>query len=255
MILFSPLRTRRLSVRLRELTLGDAIALCKLPAERHELTATEFLRMVARDAEAPQPRYVTDPRLMTVEERTLLVCHYLAQVSADGPDFSLGEGARLSDYVAFDADLKTEGVTAEAAGKRYTVRPLLGVHAEILERLCSARGDWLLGSMACQMQADGEAAPAWAELSDVALMEAVKARQDALRDLPESDFEAMLAAYSGAQRDLTHFFILNFDDHGIVCEPQLGEEAGQKPPARFLASTCVSGLARRLFAQPDLASR
>lgn len=247
MILFPHLRTRRIAVRLRELTLGEAIAVCKLPAERHELTTTEFLRFVASAAEAPQDRYLTDPRLWTVEERTLLVCHYLSQTTEDGPDFSVGQGATLSDYAVFDADLSQDRIElGTVAGKPMAMRPMIGIQAEILERACTNRGEWLIGAMACQMLPTDEAEPRWSELSDIQMLEWVGAKSDAIRALPESDFEALLLAYSAGARALHHFFTLSFDDHGIVCEPNAGE-AGHQNPARFLAISCVSGAARQLF--------
>lgn len=251
MILFPHLRTHRIAVRLRELTLADAIAVCKIPAERHELTTTEFLRFVARDAEKPQDRYITDPRLLTVEERTLLVCHYLSQVSDDGPDFSIGSEGRLSDYVVFDADIKTEQVDlGEIGGKRLVMRPLLGLHAEVLERCCSTGGDWLIGAMGCQISEAGEALPDWSALSDIQALEWVKARIDAVRALGESEFEDRLAVYTDGRAAMHHFFTPNFDAAGLVYEPNEREdeqEAGPKNPARFLAVSCISRTTRRFF--------
>ena len=255
MIIFPHLRTRRLAVRLRELTLGEAIAVCKLPAERHELTTTEFLRFVASEAEAPQERYLTDPRLWSVEERTLLVCHYLAQVSDDGPDFTVGRAGKLSDYVVFDSDLTQDRIDLGiVAGKPMAMRPLLGLQAEILERACADRGEWLMGAIACQVLPTDEPEPHWADMSDIQALEWVKAKSDAIRELPESDFEAMLLAYSAGARKLHHFFAMSFDDEGIVCESN-AEEAGNQTPARFLAVSCLSGAALRLFGRPDHASR
>jgi hypothetical protein len=251
MIIFPHLRTRRLAVRLRELTLGEAIAVCKLPAGRHELTTTEFLRFVASDAQVPQERYITDPRLWSVEERTLLVCHYLAQVSDDGPDFAVGQSSKFTDFVVFDADLAADQVDmGVVAGKSRVMRPLIGLQAEILERACTDRGEWLIGAMACQLLPVDEPAPPWADMSDTQALEWVKAQSDAIRALPESDFEALLLAYSAGARQMYHFFSTSFDDEGIVCEASAGE-AGNKNPARFLAVSCISGAARRLFGRSD----
>jgi hypothetical protein len=132
---------------------------CRLPADRHEATTTEFLRRVADGAQAPTPAYVTDPRLWTVEERARVVCHYLSQVSDSGPDFAVGDG-KFSDYVKFDADLSsTEVKLGEVAGKERVLRPLLGVHVELLERMCTGRGDWLHGVIACQVHEAGQPEP------------------------------------------------------------------------------------------------
>lgn len=257
MIVLQPLRTRRVCVRPRELTIGEAIAICKLPGHRHELVASEFLRRIADGATAPTAGYVTDPRFWTVQERALLVCHYLAQVSGTDPDISVGESGRLSDYVVFDSDLKVDSVdVGEVAGKRRVVSPMLGAHAEILERLCQSRGDWIIGAMACQISSEDDAPVDITTMGDVQLLGYVQDRMEAVRSLPESDFEALLGAYSmAASRELNHFFAINFDDGGAVFEPQTDREAGPQNPARFLAISCVSGAARRLFGGPDSASR
>ena len=177
MIPFPYTRTRRVAVRLVELALGEAIAICKLPGERHEATATHLLRAIAKGAERPvADRFVTDPRLWTVEERTLLIATYLAHVTPDGPDFAIGD-AHLSDYVTFDKD-STQDQTdlGEVAGKQRVMRSLLGLHAETLETLCKSRGDWMIGAVACQVFEKGEAVPDWAAMSDVEAMEWVQGR-------------------------------------------------------------------------------
>lgn len=247
MILFPYLRTRRMAVRLREISLGEAISICRLPADRHEATTTEFLRFAAHNAETPTDRHVADPRLMTVQERALLVCHYLSQVSDEGADFSVGGDGKLSDYVVFDADLMVDQTpVGEVAGVPYIFKPLLGVHAEILERLCSGRGDWLIGLMACQMHPSEDLAPDYSAMTDPQLLEWCKGRMDIIRAMPESDFEALYVEYSAGSVKLKHYFSVNVDGDGLVFEPQ-GTEAGNQYPARFRALSCVSPATRRLF--------
>lgn len=247
MILFPYLRTRRLAVRLREISLGEAIAVCRLPADRHEATTTEFLRMAARDAEAPTERHIVDPRMMTVQERALLVCHYLSQVSDDGADFSVGSDGHLSDYVVFDLDLMVESVDlGEVAGKAYRAYPLLGVHVEILERVCAGRGDWLIGLLACQVMATDATMPDYPTMTDPQLIEWCKSAMDAIRALPESQFEALYLAFASGAHQLNHFFSVSIDGEGVIFNPQ-DAEAGNKPPARFRALSCVSAATRRLF--------
>jgi hypothetical protein len=253
MIIFSNIRTKRLAVKLREISLEEAVAVCRLPADRHEATATEFLRCVARDAETPTPRYIKDPRLMTVEERTLLVCHYLAQVSSDGADFKVGGTGKLTDYVQFADDLLSESVDmGEVAGTRRTLYPLLGIHAELLERLCTSQGDWLIGMLACQVHAHGAPVPDYLAMTDVAMLEWCSAGMKAIRAMPESEVEELYVKFDAAKAELRHFFITGADDDGILFWPHpAAEEAGQKNPARFRALPCISGFTRRIFGRAD----
>ena len=250
MIIFNNIRTKRLAVRLREITIDEAVSVCRLPAERHEATTTEFLRCVARDAESPTPRYVTDPRMMTVEERTLLVCHYLAQVSGSGPNFPVGESGCLLDYVAFADDLAVDHVDmGEVAGKARTLRPLLGAHVETLERLCESRGDWLIGVLACQVHDAGAPVPEYTAMTDVELLEWCQSRIKAIRGMGESEVEELYVHFDRCKVALKHFFIPGANDGGMVYLPQPeAEEAGRSTPARFRALPCISEFTRRLFA-------
>jgi len=250
-ISFAHLRTKRVSVRLRELKLGEAIAICKLPAERLELTVTEFLRHVADGADRPTDTHVTDPRQWTVQERARVVCHYLSHTSESGMDFEVGDSAKLSDYVELAEDLPAASVSlGHVAGADARLWPLLGAHAEVLERLCKTRGEWLIGLLACQVGA--APLPDLTALGEMQAIEVVNARIEAVRSLPESHFEEVFAAYSLALSTLQHFFVMSHDDKGLVWQPrERGTEgkggAGLKHPARFPALSCVSATARELF--------
>lgn len=242
MLLFQPIKTRRVCVRLKELEVGQGIALCKLPADRNELLTSEFLRFVAADAQAPASGYVTDPRLWTVQERARMVCHYLAQVADDGPDFAVGE-AKLTDYMDFTADLQAETVKIDG----WTFGHLLGYHAELLERSCENRGDWLIGAMACQALRDGEA-DVMADMTDIEQLTELSRRIDAIKALPESEFEELVAAYDYAcAHELRHFLDVGFDDGGVLFDAKGG--AGLAP-ARFRADSCISPVTRSLFGSP-----
>jgi len=255
MLSFAYLRTKRIAVRLRELRLGEAIAICKLPAERLELTVSEFLRHVADAAERPTDRHVTDPRLWTVAERTRVVCHYLSHTSDSGMDFEVGDGACLSHYVELAQDLPAESVKVGQVGEvDVSMWPLLGAHAEALERLCKTRGDWMIGLMACQVGA--EPLPDLTAMSELVALQAVSDRMDAVKAMPESAFEELIASYAHGLTALQHFFVLGHDDQGLVCLPRdhadvsakRGKEGGGlKHPARFPALSCVSATTRTLF--------
>lgn len=246
MILFPHTRTRRLSVRLVELTLGQGIALCKLPAERHERTASELLRAIAKDADRPLDRYVTDPLLWTVEERTLLICTYLAHVTTDGPNFAVG-GANLSDYIEFANDsTKDESDLGEVNGVVRVMRPLLGLHAQALEGVCTSRGEWLVGAVACQIFDKADPVVDWSAMSDADVREWLSLRTAAILALPESESQALFNAYDVGAGHLAHFFKTDFDDDGLLYIATEKDGAGPYAPARFLASACVSSLARAL---------
>jgi hypothetical protein len=247
MIIFKHLRKRRLAVKLTELTHGESIAICKLESGKNEFSTTELLRCIAKGADQPRPNFVTNPLLWTVQERTMLVCYYLAQVSSDGPDFAVAN-ARLSDYVDFDRDSTTDETDLGTVIKNPMVmRPLLGAHAQALEGICHDRDDWVTGAMACQIFQRGEVSPDWAALSDLEIQQWIQAKAALLAGLPESDFDKLYAAWLLGMESLAHFVHYAFDDDGIMFTAIEKEGGGaDHPPARFLPDSAVSAITRSL---------
>lgn len=251
-ILFASLRTRRLAVQLRELAIGDTRTLLTLPEEMAEAGATEFLRIVAAGAEMLTQHHVTDPRAMTVQERFMLIGHYLAHVAEGGSDFAIGD-ARFSSFVMPGKDWngKPASVGPAPGGRACAVWPLFGWAAEVLERISATRGDWQIGAMAAQMLFDKDPMPDGTKLSTVEAIEWVRSRRDKLLKVPESEFEQYLVLYDQGCAEVTHFFTIAFQDTGAVAMPT---EAAQKEagadgiaPARFLFTSAVGPTARYLF--------
>ena len=97
---FPIIRTKRLTIQLKELSIGESIAISLLPPEEEQAEITAFLR-AAVESEANG----IDPIDWTVEERNLAVCYYLAAIDKEGPDFTVGDHAHLSDYVDASKDI------------------------------------------------------------------------------------------------------------------------------------------------------
>lgn len=247
MIHFPALRTRRVCVELSELTLDQAITMCKLPEGRHETAISQFLRFSAAQATAPKDGYITDPRLWTVSERLRLVVQYMMGVADDAPNFSVGN-AKLLDYIDFTAEAESlvlDGITVGETDMQ--MRPLLGLQAEALEILCADRGEWLIGCIAAQIVPVGSL-PNWAEMPDVAVLAWHKERIKEIRNLPESSYERLLHTFMERQGELRQFFNLGVSDDGIVCMPN--NPGDEVPPGRFRSSSCLSQSTRSLFARP-----
>ena len=256
MINFPLKRTRRLCVELRELSLDEAASVCRIPHDRPEAATTVFLKAAASRAAKPTDRYVTDPRLWTVEERALLVSHYMGTVSTSGYNIQLGALAHLSDYLLLDQDLsETEIIAGEAAGDTWVLTPLLGVHAELLEQVCTSRADWVVGTLACQMRRQDDPAAGVQDMGDMEAESWLRERMQQIRNLPESEVEAIYALYCSQRQRLRHFFIPTIgllsskpERYGIVFVPTEHAEAGVDYPVTFLAVSAVSETTRRVFA-------
>ncbi|WP_428383793.1 hypothetical protein [Nevskia ramosa] len=258
MILFAPLRTPRLSVQLRELSPKVIIGLLAMPANRIEAGITEFLKHAASKAEGTTPRHVTDPRMMTVQERNRLVAHYIGHVSQDGGDFVVGE-ARLSDYTLLKDDWNGQPHSLTLDGRPARVWPLLGWQAEALERICESSGEWQSGAAACQIMMGSEAHPDIASLGDVQTNDWVRDRLEKLLALPESEFLHRLDVWSGADAALSHYYNISFDNDGVIVMPtdEALKRAGAKgvAPGRFPVSAAINEVTHQLFGRSVQPSR
>lgn len=248
---FPPLRTKRISVQLKEISIGDAIRISAMPVQADEAGKTAFLRASVETTKGCDP----DPARWTVQERTIAVCHYLASILEDGPDFSLSGGVgRYSDYLDGAADIPASMVDApigEVGGDEWRVAHLLGAHAEAIERThgsiegFSGRLHWLMGCMAAQLRRTGEdqgpdPVDMPGEYEDWLI-----ARINTLSGYPESDFADLMGRYLTGREKLHHLIRIEQADDGLICLPKEGAAEGL-PPARFPVHTCISRLAHDL---------
>lgn len=258
MIYFPPLRTRRLTVQLRELSIGESIAIAAMPIEYEEAACTAFLRLAVESVQG-----IADPAGWTVQERMLAVCHYLAKTTEDGPDFSLGDsGARYSDYLDGANDIQPQEPQVEVGvvgGDTWHMRHLTGAMAESIERMAgevhdasgkplAGRLHWILGAMAAQMLRTGEDVPDASD-GEGAFDEFLVARMKVISAFPESDFASLMAIYFAGRGKLHHLFWTEFNADGIVAMPREGG-AANLPPARFPVHTCLSRMAQELVGKP-----
>ncbi|HEY4529171.1 MAG TPA: hypothetical protein VIG97_02395 [Luteimonas sp.] len=249
MIYFPALRTKRLRVQLRELTIGESLQLAAMPPDRPEAVCTAFLRFAAADTDG-----VADPLQWTVPERMLACCQYMAATLEDGPDFPVGP-ARYSDYLNGERDIGDELVpVGEVGGDVWLARHLTGGMTESIERLAgelsvvSGRLHWLYGAMAAQLVREGESVPS-PEDGEGAFDEWLVKRMTALLAYPDSDAELLMGHFLHTRDRMQHLFHIDFGNDGIIAMPKGG--VANLPPARFPADSCVSKFAREMGGKPD----
>ena len=251
MIHIPALRSKRITARLQELSILDAIGLASIPDHLPEEATTAFLRAAVAEASG-----VADPQQWTVQERILAVCHYMASTFDDGPDFSLAGGqSRYSDYLLGDQQYSVPEIDiGELEGDQWVVRHLTGARAASIERLqgeipgISGRTHWQVGAMAAQMVPNGDGGP---EEGDGEIDAFLLQRMRVIAGFPESAFAILLDRYLGACERLQHLFRIGFDDDGLIVLPR--EDAGGLPAARFPAGTCITRLARSMVGKPAAA--
>jgi len=249
-IYFPALRTKRLTVQLRELTIGESLQLAAMPPHKPEAVCTAFLRSAVAETKG-----ISDPSQWTVGERLLVIAQYMAATLEDGPDFSLGDG-RYSDYLNGERDIDDVLVdVGEVGGDVWKARHLTGGMAEAIERLdgevpnITGRLHWLYGAMAAQLVRVSEEVPT-PEQGEGAFDEWLLDRMKVLLAYPDSDAELMMGLYLNAREKMQHLFRVDFVADGIVAMPK-GGAAVNLPPARFPAHTCLSKFARQMGGKPD----
>jgi hypothetical protein len=248
MIVFAPLATRRLDVTLQELGIGDEIALCYLPEKAHEKALTAFLQYAVKEARAPSPKHVADPRAWTVAERLLVLAHYTTHTASDGPNYAVTESGKLLDYLDMSRDPASALPTFSACGDEWIVHPLIGAQAEALETLqletdLNGHSFWLMGMLAAQLKRPGEESPD-PVANPTEYLDWLRTRMSVIRALPGSVTSELFDKYREAQAQAMQFFRVWFDDEGIIVLPK---EAGDPlSPARFLVLACLSELALSL---------
>lgn len=239
---FPILRSKRLTVQLKELSIAASIALAKMPIHTEQANTTAFLRAVVDQAGEH-----ADVTQWTVQERTLAVCHYLSSVIDGGPDFAIGEHGHYMDYLDGGHDITRIDTcfdVGELGGDAWQVRHLTGWAAETIERLegdlqgIGGRLHWLIGAMAAQLVRKGE------EVPDQFDEDWLLNRMTVLANYGESDFLALSGLYQAGLDRLHHLFALDFDDEGLLVLPR--ERGSDLPPARFRIRACITDFAQRM---------
>jgi hypothetical protein len=254
MIVFSPLRTRRLEVRLKELQIGEEIELCHLPETAHEKALTEFLLRAVASADTPAARHVADPRAWTVGERLFALAHYCVHVRDDKPDYAVTNTSKLSDYLDTTKDFPATLAAFNVLDDKWVLHPLTGAAAEAIETLQvgtdpeRGREHWIFGGMAAQLLRENETYPN-PITQNPEYLDWLTGRMATLRALPSSSFDMLYAGCRHAMEKSTNYFRFWFDDQGVIVLPMqtdLKEAGAIVSPARFLVFSAIGDLALSL---------
>lgn len=238
---FPILRTKRLTIQMKELSMSSSIALAKMPLHAEQATVTAFLNASIEDA-----GNFADVAAWTVAERNLAICHYLSCVSEGNPNFSVGKGAYM-DYLDGENDIKAVDTIleiGELGGDYWNIRHLTGWAAETIERLngdlpnIAGRLHWIIGAMAAQLVRKDEDCPD--QFDEDWLLH----RMNVIASLSESDFIELSYLHHLGNEKLHHLFFIDFDDNGVLAHPK--ERGSELPPARFCVRSCLSGFAQRV---------
>ena len=247
MIHFPILRMHSMNVKLKELTLGNALAISYMPPDNEQEEITAFLRFAVENKEE-----TPDPALWTVQERMLAIAHYLASMS-DEKNFLCSNGARFSDYLDTLQDhVEPVQKLGEACGDEWYVVPLTGRLAESIERLQGEVTDgaenklpghlhWIIGAMAAMLRRSAVAETA--DMSESQLDDWIKNGMRVFLAYPESDFSKVVTLWVKGRLKTDHYFRIDFSEEGIVALPK---EGAHFTPVRFPCRACLSGFTKEM---------
>lgn len=258
-----PVHTRRISVALRELSIGQVQELCTIPAIYEQRTVTQFLRAIMQPIERTtgEPA-ITDPLMWSVNERMNATIWYMAAMLDDGPNFALGD-LNLSDYLLAGADY-VEEVPFQYGEESLVFTPLHGYQAEAIEALIAGGQfektflNWNAGYMAACMR--GQADEPIAYENPAQYQEVLAERMRGVLSIPETTFAGLFASFLDAASSAQHFVHAVVTEYGVVArqvtDPQPAEGAGDSEvpgfgTARFRARSAISSRAREIVAADD----
>jgi len=252
MIVFPELRSKRLSIDMKEISILDASRVLAVEAGRSEAETTIFLESIINKDKSN----FCDPRLWTVQERMLAVAHYQMHTS-DDKDFLIGDKAHFSDYFS-DIDYPEDNIKAgNAIGSDWTIVHLTGAMVEVIEQLKgSIEGvggifHWHLSMMSCQLRKKDDTVPDPA--TDTSnFIDWLIERIDSFAKLGESDYYKLLDMLIQGQAKLMHLFSVAVDESGLIAQPlTTGAEGETLPSARFPAISCISEITQTILGKPN----
>jgi len=249
MIRISELRTQRMSVFLKELSIKQSVDIALISPHMNEHASTIMLRYAIENMTVNKiGDDLSDPIKWTVQERLMAVSHYLAATTDTGPDFDVGEEGKYSDYLRIgndESDVFSSDpiVVGDVGGDVWFIRHLTGEMVESVERLdgeigeISGRLHWIMGCMAAQLyrKEDMSVGDHQGDI-DKMLME----KMTVFSSFSESDFTNLLGLYYAARVKLNHLFEIDFSNNGIVALPAERKGVSDLPPARFPSHACIT---------------
>lgn len=230
MLNFSRIEIGARMVYLRELKVGEALELSRIPEQLLEARLTKFLAAILEDESIALN--------LSVQERYYLLMQYL----------SVQDGSPLTTNSNFNKYLLTpsqrEAWRESITEGTLTVNHLTGLHVEMMETLCEDIADWVLGAMACQCELKSNDWPkmptSQAKTSELSAV--MRQRLAILEGMDQTDFNNLYEQYVMLCNRLSRFIRTGFDSKGITV---LGG-ADVDAPARFRASASLVGIIDRL---------
>ncbi len=247
---FPPIRTRRLTVQLRELGIRDLCRLAAMPESMPCAQLGAFLSCAVESAAG-----IENHADWTIQERTLVIAQYLSATLDSGPDFLLSSGeAKYSDYLQAGKDYSDAVVkVGNAAGYSWSVRHLTGRLAESIERLAgeipdiNSYGHWVTGMMAAQLISDSDTPD---PESDGALDEWLLERMNNILTMPGSESDALTVRWRAGFVQLEHLLSMDISSSGGLVVLPRGGVAANLPPCTFPVNSCFSALTSAMVGKP-----
>lgn len=215
MIHFPRLSVGKDHYQLRELTFGQSIKVAKIPEHCNEQRLSAFLAAALDD----QSLALTLP----VQLRYWLLLQYLSAQSGTLVDAH-------TDYAPYLVVGQEEWVE-ELSLDGLTVRQLSGLQAEVIDSACEDVADRVLAAMAFQLVSYQGFDPLPQQPTQQNLWKVVLQRAEILRNLPESEFDALFDRYQAHCTQMATLLRTGFDNTGVVIFGGAANQAARFRPA------------------------
>lgn len=218
-------------VQMKELTIGQALEVSKVPERMQEARTTKFLGFAIGSE--------SSARALTVQERYYLLMQYL----------SIQDETPLSadiNFAAYMASRERAGAwMPTCSGLICSWRQLTGHDVEALELLCEDASDWIIASIGLQaMRLDWPPVYGEGEVKPSEQAEAISQRYKIVQELPASEFERLAREWRAACVAMTRFVMTGYDNKGITVLPVSG--GADDAPMRFRPSAAFGEVCREL---------
>lgn len=218
-------------VQMKELTIGQALEVSKIPERMQEARITRFLGFAIGSE--------SSARALTIQERYYLLMQYL----------SIQDETPLSSDINFSAYTipsdRAGRWAADCSGLICRWRQLTGYDVEAMELMCEDASDWVMASIGLQAER-----PDWPSMYGVGEVkpsdqaDVISQRFRLVQELPGSEFEALAREWRAACLSMMRFVMTGYDNKGITVLPVSG--GADDAPMRFRPSSAFGDVCREL---------
>lgn len=226
MLTFPQVELGSKSVQLREVKIGEALKVARIPESKNERRLSLFLASILDDDQLPLN--------LSVQERYFLLMEYLdaSKETRIGVDF---------DFSKYRLNQSEKWIDEIVIGD-LTVKHLTGEQAELLESVSEDLADWFIGTMLIRIEYKGLVEIKSTD-SRANQLKALSERIKVFESMNQSEADILTQNYLIACEQMAFHLRTGVDRMGITI---LANGGTDDAPARFRAASAFGWIAKQL---------